>query len=45
MVETELDIGAFKVPIFFFFFANKTASIVEKQEFTIYGGDIHGSYD
>lgn len=47
MVETELDIGAFKVPIFFFFFffAIKTASIVEKQEFTIYGGDIHGSYD
>lgn len=43
MVETELDIGTFTVPIFFF--ANKTASIVEKQEFTIYGGDIHGSYD
>lgn len=43
MVETELNIGAFKVPIFFF--ANKTASIIEKQEFTIYGGDIHGSYD
>lgn len=44
MVETELDIGTFKVPIFSFF-AIKTASIVEKQEFTIYGGDIHGSYD
>ena len=43
MVETELDIGTFKVPIFFF--AIKTASIVEKQEFTIYGGDIHESYD
>ena len=27
------------------FFAIKTTSIVEKQEFTIYGGDIHGSYD
>ena len=33
----------FTVPIFFF--ATKTISIVEKQEFTIYGGDIHGSYD
>ena len=44
MVETELNIGTLKVPIFYFF-AIKTASIVEKQEFTIYGGDIHGSYD
>ena len=44
MVETELNIGTLKVPIFYFF-ANKTASIIEKQEFTIYGGDIHGSYD
>ena len=51
MVETELNNGRDGIRYrdfrssYILFFAIKTASIVEKQEFTIYGGDIHGSYD
>ena len=50
MVETELNNGRDGIRYrdfysSYIFFAIKTASIVEKQEFTIYGGDIHGSYD